>query len=139
MLKYSLGETKVKNKLLTRQLAQKDMDISHLKSEVVSANQGRVEMCLDAETEQKLNNYRWNIDQSNIIERQNKPWLWKGQVTESMPVMKDYFWSNKIHIIRNLIHLPNKLNTCMTILLVAKNKFCTVKCLRCNYVGHVEK
>ena len=50
VLKKSLEEGEEKNELLTKQLAQKGMNISHPKSEIVCANKKGVELCIEAET-----------------------------------------------------------------------------------------
>ena len=58
MLKQYLNETKLRNELLRKQLVKKEIEISHLKSEVVDTNREifvcenkrMLEICFDIET-----------------------------------------------------------------------------------------
>ena len=50
-----MEEAKEKKELLIKQLVQQEMEISHMKSEMVCTNKRRAEMCLDTKTREKFN------------------------------------------------------------------------------------
>ena len=51
----SMKESEVKNALLVKQLAQKDTEISHLKTEATCKIQNRIENYIDKETKARFN------------------------------------------------------------------------------------
>ena len=50
-----MKELEVKNGLLVKQLAQKDIEISHFKTDATCKIQSRIEKCLDKETKARFN------------------------------------------------------------------------------------
>ena len=121
--------------MLTKQIAQKEKEILYLKNEVICANQRKVELCLDAKTQQFWMKY-WATRSPQTIKQVLAMKEW---VTDSAIEMKLSFQDTKMQIKRNSMYLQNKLNSCMTILSVTKNEFHIVKCFKCNYDGHVAK